>query len=624
MAFVLTTFSDYLCKRETGIPLYMGDAEFSGNWEHLTGSGWASQNGIYYTPNPVNPANVKLTGGLALYDQNVPYNLPIVGGEYTESDDYSNVGGLGKVYNISFMSTDSVQHQSFCFSLSCASSEYSFYWYMRVFAYTQTVWGEPASDRTAWQYGSTDGAHQAPICSVQADNDLSTEFSQVKVYQATIDETELYVFALCVKPTGGISGSYTRFMAIPKIFFANREPEERTGTVSEDAAEESFADLRPFYRDELLGFDLSIINTDPLGLCTGGGNTKLAAIDISDYLSLIDGIYCGSSDEFVGSESIADLASQVAGSFNLSGARPVDALQAMLAAIQCVHMIPNIGISVGSSSTIKSIGGYSLGKSVSAKPLMSQIAKSNDTTKLTETISPRTASFLNYAPYTQAVLVIPYIGNVQIDPSELYAVGENGETLPGTITMEYALDCLTGLLTVYTSVEIKGEYPHGVAKHLINVSQANVAIDLPITGQGGASLTTSLKSISSVINTAMGATTQFAGGNVAAGIGGLAGTGTAALQAGIDMSKTACVKNSGIGSIAPYFAPTVAGLILTYPKAYNAGKYAEQIGCVSNISGKVSDFKGYAEFINVKLDDINAPQAIKEDILARLKSGVII
>lgn len=90
------------------------------------------------------------------------------------------------------------------------------------------------------------------------------------------------------------------------------------------------------------------------------------------------------------------------------------------------------------------------------------------------------------------------------------------------------------------------------------------------------------------------------------------------------MSKTACVKNSGIGSIAPYFAPTVAGLILTYPKAYNAGKYAEQIGCVSNISGKVSDFEGYAEFINVKLDDINAPQAIKEDILARLKSGVII
>lgn len=96
---------------------------------------------------------------------------------------------------------------------------------------------------------------------------------------------------------------------------------------------------------------------------------------------------------------------------------------------------------------------------------------------------------------------------MQIDPSELYAVGENGETLPGTITMEYALDCLTGLLTVYTSVEIEGEYPHGVAKHLINVSQANVAIDLPITGQGGASLTTSLKSISSVINTAMGATT---------------------------------------------------------------------------------------------------------------------
>lgn len=624
MAFVLTTFSDYLCKTETGIPLYMGEAEFSGDWGHLTGSGWASRNGIYYTPNPINPANVSLSGGLALYDKNVPYNLPIAGDEGTESDFYSNIGSLGKVYNISFISTDSVLHESFCISITCGASEYSFEWNMRVFAYTQTVWGDPKSERTAWQYGDPYGAYQAPVCSVHADSDINTDFTQVKVYRATIDETELYVFALFVKPSGAISGMYTRFMAIPKIFFANREPEERTGTVSEDAAEMSFADLRPFYRDELLGFDLSIINTDPLGLCTGGGNTKIAAIDISDYLSLIDGIYCGSSDEFLGSESIADLASQVAGSFNLSGARPVDALQAMLAAIQCVHMIPDIGISVGSSSTIKSIGGYSLGKSVSAKPLAAQIAKSSASTKITARISPRTASFLNYSPYTQAVLVIPYIGNVQIDPSELYAVGENGETLAGIITMEYALDCLTGLLTVYTSAEIPGDYPHGVAKHLINVSQANVAIDLPITGQGGASLTTSIKAISSVINTAMGTAAQFAGGNVAAGIGGLSDTGTAALQAGIDMSKTSCVKNSGIGSIAPYFAPTDAGLILTYPKAVNAGKYAEHIGCISNISGIVNEFEGYAEFINADLSSVQAPEYVKNDILQRLRAGVII
>ncbi len=634
MANVLTTFSDYECKRETGLPLYPGKVEFYAtlsHWESQYGStSWASVNGAYVLNRQPYPTEVNFEGGAAIYDINVPYNLPWIteeSGSEAERDDYAfdpshpEYESFGKVYNINFISVNSVDGFSYCFGLWCDKSEYSFYWNIAFYQYEQEVWGVPKNERTSWSYGSIDGSSQAPLFSQHSDLDLSGEagtYSQVKVFEADQDGIKCYVFVFGLKPSGEV-GPNTRMIAVPISFFANREPEERVGPVSEDASSESFAELRPLSKDTVLGYDMSLIDSDPLGLCSGNGTTHIVELPKGEYLALITGIFEGYSGGTIGTENIGDLNDGPI--FASDGGRSSADLQQMIGAIQTIHFVPNLNIQTYDRKAITSIGGYSLGNEVIVYPLRKAVIGSTEEegTKLTYKIRPHLPSFINYSPYTQATLVIPWVGSVNIDPSVLYSIDEKGNTQWGTITMEYAFDAFTGLLTIYTSCYVPNPYNPDtplVPNHCINVSQTNVAVDIPISGLGTAGEKAGLKAISAVLSTG----TAIATGNVMGAVSGALSLADSA----IDMSKSYAVSNHSVSGVAPMYSPVDAALILTYPKSLNAGKFTEHLGYVSNISGKVNDFKGYAEFINVKLDNINAPQAIKEDIIARLKEGVII
>lgn len=627
MANVLTTFVDYECKRETGIPLQPGTVEFHGalaSW-----SSWSTTNGAYILNRAPTSSEVEFSGGTAIYDINVQYNLPWVteeGGSRAERDDYAydplhpEYESFGKVYNINFISVNSEDQYSYCFGLWCDKSEYSFYWNIAFYQYTQITWGDSMNERTSWSYGSVEGISQAPLFSQHSDLDLSGEasnYSQVKVYVAEQDGIKCYVFAFGIKPSGEV-GANTRIIAVPFSFFANREPEERTGPVSEDAADESFAELRPLSKDTIVGYSLYSIDQDPLGLCSGNGTTQLVELSKNGYMKLIDAIYGGYAGQSVGTDDLSSLGS-IGPTFFKSGGRSASDIQQILSAIQTIHIVPNLNIQSGDVQYATSIGGYALATDVPVYPLTYQITKAGEGKTLTLKISPQTTSFINYSPYTQATLIIPWVGSVNIDPSVLYSVDKEGATQWGTIEMEYAFDVLTGLLTIYTTCYVSNPYdPYEplVPRHLINVSQVNVATELPISGLGGAGEKTALRAISAVLG---------AGGAAMSGNAMGAANGVISIaDAAIDMSKSYAVSNAGIQGVAPMFAPVDAALILTYPKSFNAGKYAKHIGLVANKSGKVKDFKGYAEFINVDLSSIQAPNYIKEDILSRLKSGVII
>lgn len=606
MALILNLYKDGICK-QTGLECGLGVAGITGTLANK--SAWIAMTnyGIYFRRGGIARAGgVVLSGATPIFNLASINDLEILSDPTKAliSDKVSN-GSSNYIYNAFFSGISSTSGSTlisnvirFYGSQSQGSSYPTGGIQFRL--YTQTPLDAEMNNRATWNYLDTAGYDFW----VQMQGALER---CIMVYKINIWETDFYMFAIGVSAGGDLNNNMA-LVLIPTEHFKDREIKPYVGPVSKDSAAASFVPTRDKYRDTLKGYDLTNINKDPFGLCTGNGNTKLFKLTQQNYLDLIDGIYSGTSSSVIGT-----LGQGVVNFFNQSGGRSYEDIQAMIGSVQTIHMIPQLNVTASSNVTITSLGGYALGNSISVQKLDQQITTRGQSGPITFQILPRGNSFLNYSPYTQATLVLPWVGNINIDPSELYGYDINtGNVVGATLNIEYAFDCLTGLLTLYTTSQIPGL----TAEHLINVSQVNVAVEVPIFGLGTASEKSGIKAISGAISAIASVFT----GNVSGVVNGI----STISDASIDMSKVHSVSNQGIGSIAPYFSPTEIGIILSYPKSLNAGSFAEEIGLKCNMSGTVGSFSGYSEIINVNLSSVNATQAVKEQIISRLKEGVIL
>ena len=600
-------FRDWKCT-QIATPIVTGKAVITGTAAEQ--SRWAEYN--YQSPlgsiyavrgRELGIDEMDLSGGSNIWDDRIPQTRPT--GDNIEYDKISNSPGVANIYNPVFIGHNT--DYGFVLAIICneSGSEYE----ISLCKYSQTP---ETGTRQTWNYyvGEYDWHPYWALTSNPLEN-----APLIKQFKTTLWNKEFFMLAFGVKDDGtydrgDLTHTGSLFILIPEEYYEQQDEESYVGPETEDASSSSFFPIRNPYRDNIVGYNLTSLNKDPLGLCSGSGTTQLVELSISDYSNLVEGIYTGTSSTTLGAGSLEQLTQEAVLAYMQAGGRAYDQIQLMLSAIQTIHIVPNLSISTSGSVTISALGGFALGKSISANRLSSQISTSST---LSKSISPQTASFLNYGPYTTATLVLPWIGNINIDPSELYAVASDGKTVvPGTISIEYAFDALTGLLTVYTKASIPGL----VEEHLINLSQANVATEVPISGLGGASQTSALRGMASSLATAK----AISSGDVFSAAGAI----ISKEENDIDCSRLHSVSNQGIGSIAPYFSPTKASIILTYPKAFNSGRYTKDLGCVSNKSGKVKSFTGYAEFANVNLGSVSANQAVKEQILSQLRGGVII
>lgn len=606
-------FRDWKCTK-IATPIVTGKAVITGTAAEQ--SRWAEYN--YQSPlgsiyavkgRELGIDEMELSGGSNIWDDRIPQTRPT--GDNIEYDKISNAPGVANIYNPVFIGHNT--DYGFVLAISCneSGSEYE----ISLCKYSQTP---ETGTRQTWNYytGQYDWNPYWALTSNPLEN-----APLIKQFKTTLWNKEFFMLAVGVKDDGtydrgDLTHTGSLFILIPEEYYEQKEESSYVGPETEDASSSSFFPSRNPYRDNIVGYDLTSLNKDPLGLCSGTGTTHLVEISIANYSDLVEGIYTGTASSTVGASSLEDLAQAAVLAYMQAGGRAYDQIQLMLSAIQTIHIVPNLHIQTDADVSISALGGYALGKSIPARKLTSQM--STPVAPLSKSISPQTASFLNYGPYTSATLVLPWIGYIDIDPSELYAVLNDGRVIPGTISIEYAFDALTGLLTVYT----KGKIVDPVSKeviveeHVINLSQANVATEVPLSGLGRASETSALRGLAS----SLAAAQAISSGNIYSAAGAI----ISKEENDIDCSRLHSVSNRGIGSIAPYFSPTKASLILTYPKTLNSGRYTKDFGCVSNKSGKVKEFTGYAEFANVNLSGVSANQAVKEQILSQLRGGVII
>lgn len=201
---------------------------------------------------------------------------------------------------------------------------------------------------------------------------------------------------------------------------------------------------------------------------------------------------------------------------------------------------------------------------------------------------------LDYEPYTQVHVYLPFIGIVSLKPNDV--IGKE-------LYIKYGVDAMTGTcLAVLTTKK-------GSSEIACYTFPGNCACQIPISGGNYAQMITGLA------------------GFVASGVGAAAtgnplmalGAGASLLNSHLDVSHGGAIgSNAGaMGIRTPY-------VIITRKSAYEATRYNEFYGYPANKTVQLSSCKGYTRVKHVHIEIPTATANEKKEIETLLKQGVII
>lgn len=208
-------------------------------------------------------------------------------------------------------------------------------------------------------------------------------------------------------------------------------------------------------------------------------------------------------------------------------------------------------------------------------------------------------NYLDYNPYTKLKLVLPYIGEVDLDPDEV---------MRETLSVKYRCDITTGSLICFvsTATKVLGQY------------MGECALKLPVTREDYTQLHNSILSIAT---TAAGALATAASGGMTApiAIGALANTAANTLNAKVNFDHTGSLAGSG-GFMAiqtPYLLIHRANQCL--PENFNQLK-----GYPSLVTRAFGDLEGYTEIEEIELNGLPFTSGELEELKTMLGEGVIL
>lgn len=215
-------------------------------------------------------------------------------------------------------------------------------------------------------------------------------------------------------------------------------------------------------------------------------------------------------------------------------------------------------------------------------------------------------NFLDYAPYTKLELYLPYIGFIPLDTNEV---------MGKTLTINYAVDLLTGLCTAF--VAVSGPY------RLLITADGQMGIDVPIGGSNAAEI--AKNNLITGINTGAGllssAVSAAVTGNAMGAVSTLASAGVNAINANqVHVSKGSI----GNGTTALY-APQQPFVTISRPVPRIPVSYEEHYGRPSGLTKQLSALSGYTEVDRVHVEGLAiATEDEITEVERLLKSGVIL
>ena len=204
------------------------------------------------------------------------------------------------------------------------------------------------------------------------------------------------------------------------------------------------------------------------------------------------------------------------------------------------------------------------------------------------TVAEYYKNFLDYSPYTNVIIYLPYIGFRELDTSMV---------MGKTLKVEYTTDCITGGCLAQISV-------NGVRLYEFT---GNMGIDIPITASNRAQVE------AGYIQAGVGAAMSLAGGNIA-------GATTALIN-----SATAQYHYSSTGNPSPMCVASTnrtCYVVIDRPQFQKLKAFNHTRGQKCNLSKTIGSLKGFTICdSNIDLSGISATETEKEEIVNILSTG---
>lgn len=200
-------------------------------------------------------------------------------------------------------------------------------------------------------------------------------------------------------------------------------------------------------------------------------------------------------------------------------------------------------------------------------------------------------SFLDYEPFTQARIFIPFVGFQPVPVANF---------IGAQLSLRYVFDVVTGAVSVYL---LRNGY-------IFDKYSGICAVDVPLTASNRAQVEVGQ------IQSAITGVAQLATGNV----GG-------ALSAGLAIASTPNHFNTrgNAGGYTSQYDPRQPYLIIDRPKAQSEiSSYGKTNGFPCNLSKTLSSLKGFTSVHDVHLDDVPCLESERQELKAIMQKGFII
>ena len=206
----------------------------------------------------------------------------------------------------------------------------------------------------------------------------------------------------------------------------------------------------------------------------------------------------------------------------------------------------------------------------------------------TVAINEHYKSFLDYAPYTNVIIYLPYIGFKELDTS--LVMGK-------TLKIEYTLDVITGgcLAQIY------------VGKIRLYEFTGNIGVDVSITASNRAQVE------SAYISAGVGVVSSAMSGNVTGAVNSIIGAATSQYHySGTGNPNPSCVSSTN----------RTCYVVIDRPQYQSLNAFNHTRGRMCCLSKTIGSLKGYTVCDgNVDISGISATDEEKEEIVNILSSG---
>lgn len=229
-------------------------------------------------------------------------------------------------------------------------------------------------------------------------------------------------------------------------------------------------------------------------------------------------------------------------------------------------------------------------------------------------------NFFDYEPYTAITLYIPFVGFVDLTPSQI--VGHN-------IRVVLDFEVLTGACvgTVY------------IDNTVLVSKNGKLSIDIPLTGVNSAeyanavnnSALDSKQNAVNMVTAGIDSIASLASGNIGGVLSGITSLTQTAINAeriqnNREFLAPSYSSSGGYTANSSTFLPYYPYLQITRPiiQDYDTTDYRQSLGYACNIPCKISDCSGYCEFAQVNFDGITATETELRELHSLLQNGVIL